>query len=71
MFSAFAGILLVLFYIGINLDYWRGKKLDEDEVFVYNHLQKMADDARASMQSIKEMENELDGIKSKLNRQKA
>lgn len=63
VFFVFAGILAVLFYIGINLDYWTGKKLDEDEAFVYNHLQKMADDARASMQSIKEMGDELEAIK--------
>lgn len=66
VFTFFFAILGVLFYIGINLDYWTGKKLDEDEVFIYNHLQKMADDAMASMQSIKEMEGELDKIKLNL-----
>src|SRR3989344_454916 len=52
VFTVFFAILGVLFYIGINLDYWTGKRLDEDEAFIYNHLQKMADDASASMQSI-------------------
>lgn len=67
VFTAFLAVLGVLFYVGINLDYWTGKKLDEDEVFVYNHLQKMADEARASMQSIKEMEDELGSIKKSIN----
>lgn len=66
VFTVLFAVLSALFYIGINLDYWRGKKLDEDEVFVYNHLQKMADDARNSMQSIKEMGDELDKIKKSI-----